>query len=729
MKRKPPIALIGALLPLLPSCSTTRALPEGSFRLAENRIIIDNDKGDIPKSELAPYLKQRSNTYFLLGWNPFLNIYNWANPDSDDGWSRFCRKIGQKPVALDESSVSGSVSNLTGRLRYLGWYNSTVKSNITYRKRRAVVTYNVSPGERYRIDDIRFSLPDGSSGEFAEDFLRDTANILIHRGDWLSEQLMETESVRSTAAMRDKGYYDFNKNHYFFVADTLQIPGKLILDYTVRDYTRNESPLQAEPIRKFRIGDVTIEHSPEVPFREKVLLGLNNLHPGDIYSERAVNTVYSRMSALKLFNSVSVEMTPSDTATVDCRIRLAESAIQGFKFNLEGSISSLGLWGISPKFSYFHKNIFHGGEWLNLNLQGNFQFKFKDAARSTEAAFSTTLSFPKFLGLPYSVFKGPRIPRTEVGISFGYQNRTEFQRLISSVNYGYFGMIGDRYQYQFSVPHINFVYLYDLNPDFEKILDTNPMLKYAYQNHFDAGIGGSLFFITDSDLVPKTSYSFFRAGFDLSGNVISLLNPVLRQDAQGQALVFGSPYSQYVRFELNAGKVFRFGREEEQAIAMRGVIGAGYAYGNSSAMPFEKQFWCGGANSMRGWAARALGPGGDPPNYAFSIPSQTGDTKFEIDIEYRRPLFWKFEFAAFAECGNVWNIKSEDPDSYGNIRDCYKTLAADWGLGLRLNLDFILVRVDAGFQLYDPVRAEWHGPSDWFEKGFSSVHFGVGYPF
>ena len=728
MKGKPLIDLLAALLPLLPSCSTTRALPEGTYRLAENRILIHKDKSEIPKSDLAPYIKQRSNTYFLLGWNPFLNIYNWAKPGSEDGWSRFCRKIGQAPVVLDEAMIPSSCKNLEERLRYLGWYDSHVESQLTTRARRAIVSFDVFPGERYKVDEIRFHLPEGSS-EFSADFLRDTANILIHRGDWLSEELMERESVRSTEVMRDKGYYDFSKQHFFFVADTLERPGKLILDYHIREYTRNESPQQASPIRKFRLGDITIEHSPDVPFRPEVLLGLNTLHSGDIYSEKAVNTVYSRMSALKLFNSVSVEMTPSDTATVDCRIRLSESAIQGFKVNLEGSISSSGLWGISPKFSYFHKNIFHGGEWLNLNLQGNFQFKFKDATRSTEATFTTSLSFPKFLGLPYSVFNGPRIPRTEVGLSFGYQDRTEYRRIISSLNYGYFGRIGDRCQYQFSIPRVNFVYLFDLNPDFERVLDANPMLKYAYQNHFDAGIGGTFYYTTDNDVVPKTSYSFLRSGLDLSGNLISALDPVLPRDSKGQALVFGSPYSQYVRFELNAGKVFRFGREEEQAIAIRGVLGAGYAYGNSTAMPFEKQFWCGGANSMRGWQARALGPGGDPVNYAFSIPSQTGDTKFEFDIEYRRPLFWKFEFAAFAECGNVWSIRTEDPDSPGNIRNCYRTLAADWGLGLRLNLDFILIRVDGGFQLYDPCLATWHGPEDWFERGYSCVHFGVGYPF
>lgn len=727
MNGKTLIGALLALLPLLPSCSTTRALPEGTYRLAENRIVIHSDKAEIPKSELSPYVKQRSNTYFLLGWNPFLNIYNWAKPGSEDGWSRFCRKIGQAPVALDEEMIPSSRENLEERLRYMGWYNSRVESQLTTRARRAIVSYDVFPGERYKIDGIRFHLPEGSTN-FSEDFLRDTANILIHPGDWLSEELMEKESVRSTAAMRDKGYYDFSKQNFVFVADTLDTPGKLILDYTVRDYTRTESPQQASPIRKYHIGDITIEHSPEVPFRPNVLLGLNTLHPGDTYSETAVNTVYSRLSALKLFNSVSVEMNPSDSATVDCRIRLSESAIQGFKCNLEGTISSSGLWGISPKFSYFHKNIFHGGEWLNLNLQGNFQFRFRDATRATEAAFSASLSFPKFLGLPYSVFKGPRIPRTEVGLSFGYQDRAEYQRIISSLNYGYFGLIKDRWQYQFSVPRINFVYLFNLNPDFERVLDSNPMLKYAYQNHFDAGVGGTFYYTTDNDVVPKTSYSFLRTGIDLSGNLISALHTVLPRDSKGQALVFGSPYSQYVRFEVNAGKIIRFGRENEQAIAMRAVLGAGYAYGNSSVMPFEKQFWCGGANSMRGWQARALGPGDAPKDYAFYIPSQTGEAKFELDIEYRRPLFWKFEFAAFAECGNVWNIRDR-ADGYGNIRDFYKTLAGDWGLGLRLNLDFILIRVDAGFQLYDPCLETWHGPEDWFQNGFSCVHFGVGYPF
>ena len=727
MNGKTLIGVLLALLPLLPSCSTTRALPEGTYRLAENRIVVHKEKGDVPKSELTPYVKQRSNTYFILGWNPFLNIYNWAKPGSEDGWSRFCRKIGQAPVVLDESQIPTTQKNLEERLRYLGWYNSQVDSKLTTRGRRAIVTYDVHLGERYKIDDIRIHLPE-SNPEFAGDFMRDSANILIHPGDWLSEQLMEQESVRSTAAMRNMGYYDFSKNHFAFVADTLQTPGKLTLDYNVRDYTRNESPQQAAPIRKFHIGDITFEHSPEVPFRPKVLLELNTLHRGDVYSEKAVNTLYSRMSALRLFNSVSVEMTPSDTATVDCRIRLSESAIQGFKVNLEGSISSSGLWGISPKISYFHKNIFHGGEWLNLNLQGNFQFRFRDATRATEAAFSASLSFPKFLGLPYSFMKGPRIPRTEVGLSFGYQDRAEYQRIISSLNYGYFGLIKDRWQYQFSVPRINFVYLFNLNPDFKRILDSNPMLKYAYQNHFDAGVGGNIFYTTDNDVVPKSSYGFLRAGIDLSGNLISALHTVLRHDDQGQALVFGSPYSQYVRFEVNAGKIIRFGREDEQAIAMRAVLGAGYAYGNSSVMPFEKQFWCGGANSMRGWQARALGPGDAPKDYAFYIPSQTGEAKFELDIEYRRPLFWKFEFAAFAECGNVWNIRDR-ADGYGSIRDFYKTLAGDWGLGLRLNLDFILIRVDAGFQLYDPCLETWHGPEDWFQNGFSCVHFGVGYPF
>ncbi len=180
-----------------------------------------------------------------------------------------------------------------------------------------------------------------------------------------------------------------------------------------------------------------------------------------------------------------------------------------------------------------------------------------------------------------------------------------------------------------------------------------------------------------------------------------------------------------MKVALSLGKTFRFGGNDTQALALRLDGGIGRAYGNSVALPFEKQFYCGGASSMRGWQVRTLGPGFSEMDSFFIIPNQTGDIKIEADLEYRFKMFWKLEGALFAEAGNVWQH-----DALQELR--LESLAADWGLGVRLNMDFILLRVDMGFKLYDPSReagSRWAGPSKWLRDDGFAVHFGVGYPF
>ena len=240
-----------------------------------------------------------------------------------------------------------------------------------------------------------------------------------------------------------------------------------------------------------------------------------------------------------------------------------------------------------------------------------------------------------------------------------------------------------------------------------------------------------LYYTTDASTVPKRTYHYARLGLDLSGNVISLFNFAMPVDAFGQHTIWETPYAQYVRAELNLGQTFRFGGGDGQALALHFLAGAGYAYGNSTTVPFEKQFYAGGANSMRGWQARALGPGRvEPWTEYFTIPSQTGDFKLEANIEYRFPIFWKLEGAAFVDVGNVWDLRSIE--GFEGSRFSFDSIAGDWGLGVRVNLDFILVRVDLGTKVYDPVRAadsRWIGPAGWLARDNFAVHFGVGYPF
>lgn len=729
MRRVFPIVLCIAALAMAASCSTTRVLQDGEYRLAKNKVNITNDTKFNP-SILDPYLKQRPNSYFILGWNPFLYVYNWSN-GRGKAWDKFVQSIGVPPVVYEADMVDASIDNVSNRLKYLGYYDSKVESRIEVRKKRVYVTYDVTLGKRFPIKDIEITLPEG--GSFSQDFLSDTSAMLIKPGDYLSEDILEKETVRASSALKNLGYYTFNKNHFFFEADTLSIPDAAILKMSINEYTRNENPENARPIRKFSFKDVTISYPQNLKIRDKVLKELNTIKPGELYSTTQVNNTYSRLSALRVFSSVNVGMTQVDSTHIDCRINLSQSKLQGFKINLEASSNSTGLFGISPQLSYYHKNIFHGGEWLNLSFMGNFQFKFNDSVRSNEFGVSAGLSFPKFLLLPYRFFN-ESIPRTDVNLSYNYQNRPEYTRNIISTSYGYNGNVKNRFFYQVYPVQLNIVRLFDLDEGFYKTLANDPFLRNAYQNHFDLGSGGTLYYTTDAETIPKSTYSYARLQMDVAGNILSAFKGLMAKDADGAGMIWNTPFSQFIRAEMTLGHTWVWGRNDGQSLATRFIAGAGHAYGNSNALPFEKHFYAGGASSLRGWQARTVGPGTSPRDTSFVIPNQTGDMRLEANIEYRFDMFWKLAGAVFIDAGNVWTLKENDiaanEGSLFRWKNLGESLAANWGAGVRLDLDFLLLRIDLGLKLHDPARTDkWVRPEDWFRRDGFALHFGVGYPF
>ncbi len=719
------LILIASMGLLLSSCSTTRILQDGEYRLTKNKIKIENDKEFNP-NQLNKYLKQNEN----LGWSPFLYVYNWTN-GKGKGWDKLMQKIGKAPVVYNPDMVESSIENIQNHLEYIGYYGSDVNTEISVKKKRVTVTYNISLGERFKIKEIDCILPE--RGDFAESFMSDTSALTVRPEDYLSEMALEKESERSSAAMKNLGYFDFSKNNFFFEADTLTYPGSALLELRVNEYTRNELPKDAEPIRKFHIGDVSFSYPKSLKIKENILRNLNTIIPGDIYSEDAVNNTYSRLSALRLFSSVNIGMTPSDSNTVDCTIALAQSKLQGFKINLEASTNSSGLLGISPQLSYYHKNIFHGGEWLNLSFIGNFQFKFNDDVRSNEFGVSAGLSLPRFFPLPYKYFTGA-IPRTDINFSYNYQNRPEYTRNIISTSFGYTGNVRNMFFYQVYPLQLNVVRLFNLDKDFYATLANDPFLRNAYQDHFDLGSGGMFYYTTNAETIPESTYFYSRLQLDIAGNILRAFNPLLQKDANGSGMIWDTPFSQYVRAELTLGRTWIWGKNNGQSLAARLLAGAGYAYGNSSALPFEKHFYGGGANSLRGWQARTVGPGTSKPDNSFVIPNQTGDMKLEANIEYRFDMFWKLAGAVFVDAGNVWTLRSEltdksDPSIF-KWSTFGESIAANWGAGLRLDFGFLLLRVDMGMKIHDPAREQkWVNPGKWLKRDNFALHFGVGYPF
>lgn len=774
------IRLYAVLLPLLillGSCSTTRVLSDNQTRLKSNVITIVNKNGhpEYQDTQLDNYIHQKANTYFIKtkrgGWNPFIYVYNWTN-GKGKGWDRFVTKLGQAPVVFDPSLMEDSRENITTHLKYIGYYNSHVDTRAEIRKQQTVVDYRVTLGKMYPIKDIEYRVDDPG---LAEEIYKDTVNSLIRRGMPLSEELLERETERSAAHIRNMGYYEFTKNYYFFDADTVSAPDSALLKVYVRNYTRNESPENARRHRRFYFGDVSIRPvsdnikyrtsvSKKIPqildtvryenltilydtkrkVRPSILYKMNRIEPGNTYSEWIVNNTYQRFANLRIYNNVSVELNKTDTNIVDCMIRLIPSKAHGYKINLEASTNSTGLIGISPTLSYYNRNIFRGGEWLSLSVSGNFQFSVSNSTRATEFGASAGLSFPTFVLLPDRMFKNI-IPRTDLDLTYNYQRRPEYTRNMIGASFGWsWSSQSNKYYFKVVPVQFNIVNLPVYSEAFMESL-TNPFVREAYKNHFEFGLGFDLQYSSDPSINPAGS--FFKADFqfDLAGNLLSAFNKFMPVDSSGFRTIWSSPYSQFVRAELSLAYTWKFGKNNKQALAVRALGGAGLAYGNSTKMPFERLFWAGGSNSLRGWTARSVGPGSSEMDNTFSIPNQTGDMRLEANIEYRFPLFSIFRGAVFVDWGNVWNIdrtgrnhqslegSTEDETaetlSYFSIRNMLRTSALSWGAGIRLDLNFVVVRFDLGIKLYDPSVQQWQNARSWFRRGGYAFQFGIGYPF
>ena len=715
------------------SCSTVKELRDGESMLKENKIILLNNSR-VRERDLSVLLRQQPNSSLVFGWKPSLVIHNWSSG-----------KLGQAPVIFDSSMVYRSKENMNNYLVSRGYYKSVITDSIITSKKKTTVEYTISPGSFYRIDTVIYNVPNANIAGIIE---KNISSSELRKGRVLSEERLDAEGERLSSILRSSGYYNFSKNFFFFEADTSAANGTARLYVTVNNYTRNEPESEARPHLQYRVRNVSIypDYDPirgvnidsAKSIRPSVLNRLNLIKPGDLYSEKTANDTYNRFVALRYYSGVNLqfdEVSGNATDTlgeVDLTFMLTPSKSQGFKLNLEASTNSNGLTGISPNLSYFHKNIFRGGEWFTLGFMGNFLFKFGDSVRSTEFGVSTGVSFPEFLLLPKRLFV-TYVPRTDINLGYNYQYRPEFTRNLISATFGYNWRSGERFLYTLNPIQLSIIKLSNVDSVFYKKL-VNPFLKNAYKNYFDIGAGGTLYFNTlGSSAMPGVSRErssfYLRWIFDISGNLLSAFK--FKTDATGARTIWNTPYAQYVRSDLHLVRTWRFNRNTSMASRLN--IGIGYAYGNSDAMPFEKLFYAGGPSSMRGWAARTLGPGAMhmTDSTSFSIPNQTGDIKLEFNTEYRFRMFWKFEGALFTDIGNVWTLRSEVDTEAGlfRIKDFYKSLAANWGVGLRFDISFVIFRLDMGMVVRDPYRKQWLGPSDWLKKDNFALQFGINYPF
>ncbi|WP_373825034.1 BamA/TamA family outer membrane protein [Bacteroides heparinolyticus] len=762
--------ILATVLLLLASCSSTKYVPDGSYLLDEVRIHTDNK--DVKPSNLSIYLRQTPNSKWFSLIKTQLYIYNWSGRDSTRSINRTLRRLGDAPVIYNEEETSRTGEEITKAVQNMGYMRATVIPVRQTKKKKMKLTYQVTTGKPYIVRSIKYDIQDDKIKQYVR---QDSVSTLLSEGMRFDVNVLDAERQRITDILLQNGYYKFNKEYISYTADTVR--NSYYVDLTLslipyrqhsedkpqphRQYTVNKvsfitdyNMLQSPALNSVEVNDslhykgFPIYYKDKLYLRPKVLT--NNLYitPGDLYKERDVQRTYSnfgRLQVLKYTNIRFFETQQNNHPTLDAYVMLTKSKHQAVSFEVEGT-NSAGDLGAAASVSFQNRNVFRGSEAFMLKLRGAYEAVSglqNDLNQNyIELGAEATINFPRFM-FPFisNDFKRRIRATTEFGLQYNYQMRPEFTRIVASAGWSYkWGVQQQRSQHRIDLLDINYLYMPWIDEEFRETYleqDENYILRYNYEDRFIVRTGYSYTyhsagrgFINNS--LTGNSYAV-RLNLESAGNLLYALAKVggMKKNDEGEYTLLNIPFAQYLKGDFDFAKNWTI----DYRNSLTFHLGAGIAmpYGNASIVPFEKRYFSGGANSVRGWSVRDLGPGtysGDGKNFL----NKTGDIKLDASIEYRTRLFWKLRGALFVDAGNIWTIRNykDQPGGKFEIDKFHKQIAVAYGLGLRLDLDFFVLRFDGGMKAVNPAytNKKEHYPiiHPRFSRDFA-FHFAVGYPF
>ena len=779
----------------LAACNVTRNIPEGSYLLSRVKIVADEttpraERITNDKDDLSRLVRQTPNKRFL-GTNFFVWVYERANPEKDNRWNNFKRRIGEEPVILNQDLTDKSVQNLETYMRTRGYYSSSVTYTIdTLRRRRVELIYNLTQGLPTRIGQLSYRFYDEPLRGV---ILADTQNSRIRQGDILDITQLDEERSRISSYLNNRGYFDFSVNNIRYEVDTLGqhdvADVMMVVEPMLTEYDAMGRP-KYEDNAIYRIGSINVyptydpmlrstggfnqeakidttlygglriirDESFPVQLRDIVLSRTIVLQPNAIYSASDVQQSYNELMSLGCFRNIKVGFdrtdephtfvtylgTDNNDATkfvdikekyLDCNIYCTPALRQSMKVDIEASSTST-FYGLSATVGYTNNDVFRGAEAFDVAARFGFEFMYaRDVAKRSAQELNITagLSFPRFLTplrLPYN--SNLKQPRTRLEIAFDYQNRPYYRRNIFTARWAYNWRYRERSTFVLRPIDINWIDVKSVDEQFLADI-ANKYLRTSFESQLNAGLSASYVYNTQLGKVDRTS-TLFRASLETSGNLIQGLESLFSHHAEGQNYyeILGIRYSQYVRTDLNLSHTQDLG--SKMALAGRLFAGVGLTYGNSKgrSIPFDRMFYCGGANSMRGWIPRTLGPGASPQIENRLYPAQVGDMRLEANLEFRFPIWNIFHGALFFDAGNVWYIRETEgsnPSEVFHFNDFYKQLGFNSGLGLRIDATFVILRIDLGVQLHNPGLPEGERWIHDFRWKNMALNFGVGYPF
>ncbi len=752
------------------SCRPARHIPEGNHLL--DRYRIEAPSNDVERDDLRAFVRQKPNKR-ILGLRFHLWLHNIANPEKD-GWPHnWLRSIGEEPVIYDPFVTDRSSAQIEQHLRNKGFYKAGVENNVRLRRKRARVKYIIEPREPYYLASVGYNFEDKG---LKDPVLADTVNSLIKPGVRFDVDILQDERIRIEEYLNNLGYFNFSREHIYFDADTTIGTRSVGITIGISRFRKRleDGDFMLQSHRRYKIGNVYIfpSHNPRqaidsrdeyyrdldtMVFRDmhflyrdemlvshRVLAQSTFVLPGEMYRKENVDRTYRHLFDLRLYRLVNIRFSESqepvsdtsDFHLLDAWIQLTPFNMQSYTIELEGTNSS-GDFGFGGNISYQHRNFFGGGEIFDFRVKGSVETMneyYSRAFRNTyEYGAEAVIQFPRFfLPIRSISFVRQYNPRTNFSMAYNYQLRPDYTRTIANTRFGYSWRGSEYTTHTISPIELNLVNLPFSTPLFDSIINFYN-LEASFKDHMVSETNYTFTF-NNQDIRRKSDFIYFRFNAETAGNILAAVSRQAdRPKKDGSYRIFGTEFAQYFKTDIDL-RYYRM-LYGDNSLVYRFFAGVGLPYGNSTALPFEKKYFAGGANSIRAWQVRSLGPGSFHEPTDRSFPNRTADIKLEANLEYRFNLFWLMEGALFVDAGNIWAIDDNDKREGALFRPgrFYQDIAVGTGFGLRFDFSFFIFRFDMGLKLRDPaepVDKRWIPVNRRFTFDDDvAFNIGIGYPF
>ena len=726
---------IAFFIALLSSCSASKFISENEYLL--DKVELKSTEKGFDAAVLGPYIKQKANSKWFSIFKIPLATYSLAGKDTAKWINRTLRNIGEEPVIYDVNQARQSQSDLLAAMHNMGYMHASVQLDTRTKGKKITATYTITPGQAYFIDNVHYIFDDDSIANLLK-IEQPNSKFHIAKGTKFSVDKLDNIRKRISDYLLNSGFYRFNKDFIQFTVDSAA--NSQLLDVTMHLYpyrAYNDAPAVFHT--RYKVGRIDYHTDNANGYlRRKIMLNNTALVQNDFFSEQKLQRTYNNFAKLGAvrYTNIQFEEVP-DSQVLNTLIELTMNKPSSVSFQPEGT-NTAGDLGAAVSLTYTNKNLFHGSELLSIELRGAYEaikgLEGYNDQNYKEYGIETRLAFPRFVApfLSHSFTRNSQAT-SELSLSWNLQNRPEFHRRVFSAAWRYrWEEAHHNLSYRFDLLDLNYVSMPWISETFKRdYLDDegnrNAILRYNYEDLFIMKLGFGLSYNDGSDAV--------RANVESSGNLLNSLSHIakFKTNSNGQNTLFGIAYAQYAKMDVDYTHLFKF--DEHNTLAAHIGLGIACPYGNSKILPFEKRYFSGGANSVRGWNVRGLGPGKfKGKDGRIDFINQTGDMKLDFNLEYRTHMFWKLDGAVFVDAGNIWTLKeyADQPGGKFTFNEFYKQIAVAYGVGLRLNFDYFILRMDMGMKAINPAyesKTEHYAlvhPN--FSRDFA-FHFAVGLPF